>query len=96
MAKLWAKYLPEIERRVTVLDTAAVNLAAGTLTSEERESAHADAHKLAGSLGTFGLHRGTEVARLAELALATDPVAATPQQFGAWVAEIRALVRNRQ
>jgi HPt (histidine-containing phosphotransfer) domain-containing protein len=96
MAKLWAKYLPEIERRVAVLDTAAASLAAGTLTSEERESAHADAHKLAGSLGTFGLHRGTEIARQAELALAADPLTATAQQLGDWAAEIQTLVTDRR
>jgi HPt (histidine-containing phosphotransfer) domain-containing protein len=96
MARLWRKFLPEIERRVSVLDAAVAALSAGTLTTEEREAAHGDAHKLAGSLGTFGLHRGTELARQAELALATDPVSATAVELAGWVAEIRALMHARE
>jgi HPt (histidine-containing phosphotransfer) domain-containing protein len=96
MARLWAKFLPEIERRVSMLDAAAAALAAGSLAAKERENAHADAHKLAGSLGTFGMHRGTEIARRAELALAVDPVAATAQELAGWVAEIRTLIHARQ
>jgi HPt (histidine-containing phosphotransfer) domain-containing protein len=95
MARLWAKFLPEIERRVGALDSAASALAAGTLTSEARESAHGDAHKLAGSLGTFGLHRGTEVARQVEVALATVPLAATASELAVWVAELRMLIESR-
>ena len=96
MAKLWAKFLPEIERRIAVLEAAATALSSGTLTTELQQQAHADAHKLAGSLGTFGLHRGTELTRQVELALASDPMTATAQELGAWVAEIRALVKPAQ
>ena len=41
-------------------------LANGTLTAPQQEQAGADAHKLAGVLGTFGLKEGTELAREAE------------------------------
>lgn len=96
MARLWAKFRPEIERRVAVLEAASAALGAGTLSTQQREAAHADAHKLAGSLGTFGLHRGTDLARMAESALAADPVRATAPEFTEWVAEIRALVSPHQ
>ncbi len=66
LARLWTKFLPEIEQRVALLEAAAQTLATGALTQQQREAAHAAAHKLAGSLGTFGLHRGTEIARQAE------------------------------
>jgi HPt (histidine-containing phosphotransfer) domain-containing protein len=66
MNRLWAKFLPQMELRVTTLQNAAASLAAGTLTGELQEQASADAHKLAGVLGTFGLHEGTELAREAE------------------------------
>jgi HPt (histidine-containing phosphotransfer) domain-containing protein len=92
MARLWAKFLPEIEQRVAVVEAAA---AAGALSEPEREAAHAAAHKLAGSLGTFGLQRGTELARQAELAFA-DPAKLNTQELAAWAAELRQLVDSRK
>jgi HPt (histidine-containing phosphotransfer) domain-containing protein len=92
MARLWAKFLPEIEQRVAVVEAAA---AAGALSEPEREAAHAAAHKLAGSLGTFGLQRGTELARQAELAFA-DTAKLNTQELAAWAAELRQLVDSRK
>jgi len=66
MNRLWVQFLPQIEERVCTLERAAVDLAEGALTSTQREEATSDAHKLAGVLGTFGLDRGTELAREAE------------------------------
>jgi HPt (histidine-containing phosphotransfer) domain-containing protein len=66
MNRLWAKYLPQMEARVAALENAAAGLASGTLSSDERQQASAEAHKLAGVLGTFGLKEGTELAREAE------------------------------
>lgn len=98
MARLWAKFLPDIEQRVAVVEAAAKTAAAGTLSHAEREAAHAAAHKLAGSLGTFGLQRGTELARQAELAFAgtaelnTQEVAA----LAASIAELRIVIDERK
>jgi HPt (histidine-containing phosphotransfer) domain-containing protein len=66
MNRLWAKYLPQMEERVATLQNAAESLANGTLTEEGQQRACAEAHKLAGVLGTFGLKEGTELAREAE------------------------------
>jgi len=41
--------------RVAVLEAAAAAFAANRLSAEERAAAHGAAHKLAGTLGTFGL-----------------------------------------
>lgn len=66
LARLWARFLPEMLERVRVLESAATALVSGSLTDEERAAAAAAAHKLAGVLGTFGLAEGTELAREAE------------------------------
>ena len=66
MSRLWAQFLPQIEERVSTLESAAAALAEGSLTTTQCEEASSDAHKLAGVLGTFGLDRGTELAREAE------------------------------
>ena len=57
MNRLWAKYLPQMEERVGTLKKAAESLEIGTLTKTGQEQAGADAHKLAGVLGTFGLKK---------------------------------------
>lgn len=65
--RMWVKFLPDIEERVAVLESAANAVSRGNLTDELREKAWSAAHKLAGTLGTFGLDEGTVLAREAEL-----------------------------
>jgi HPt (histidine-containing phosphotransfer) domain-containing protein len=76
--RLWKQFLPQIEERVAALESAGAALAANRLSRDKREAAHAAAHKLAGILGTFGLTRGTILAREAEVLYSgeTDPEAA--------------------
>lgn len=93
--RLWAKFLPEIEQRVALLETAVEALSSGCLSPEQRQAAHAAAHKLAGSLGTFGLQRGTELARQCEHALAQDSPDAGSADLAQWVTELQAVVQSR-
>ncbi len=95
--RLWAHFLPEIRERVKVLENAAAALAAGPLTSTERDSAYSVAHKLAGVLGTFNLGRGTTLAREAELVYGREdgPDSASAPRLAAIAAELRVLVENR-
>jgi HPt (histidine-containing phosphotransfer) domain-containing protein len=95
MARLWAKFLPEIERRVASLEAALQALRAGSLTAELQATAHADAHKLAGSLGTFGLQQGTELARQAELMLAGSISTGDSAALESIVRDLRVLVASR-
>jgi HPt (histidine-containing phosphotransfer) domain-containing protein len=92
--RLWAKFLPEMENRVSILEIAALAHAEGCLTREQGEAAHAAAHKLAGTLGTFGLHRGTELARQAEVAFAEENPGSVVE-LSSWVAELRMLIHRR-
>jgi len=95
LARLWTKFLPEIENRIATIAAAATALENGELPEDQRETAHAAAHKLAGSLGTFGLQRGTELARQAELALTEAPPSISPTELDAWVSELQSLVLSR-
>jgi HPt (histidine-containing phosphotransfer) domain-containing protein len=95
---LWEKFLPEIEQRVAQLETAAAALDTGDLRPEQQEEAHSAAHKLAGTLGTFGLTRGTELARELELMYSSklalgSAVAARALQI---VRELRTIVASRK
>lgn len=52
---LWQSYLPTMRSRLAAIQVAIESLEAGHLDGETRQKAGYEAHKLAGSLGTFGL-----------------------------------------
>ncbi len=52
---LWRTHLPAIRSRLETIGQAIKSLEAGQIGDELRLKAAHDAHKLAGSLGTFGL-----------------------------------------
>ncbi len=94
---LWARFLPDILERVAVLEAAAAAFAADTLTIPQHEAASDAAHKLAGSLGTFNLTRGTVLARELEVMYSREngPDPALGQQLISIAAELRTIVENR-
>ncbi len=98
MNRLWNRFLPQMEERVATLQTAAERLASGTLTEDEQHHAGAEAHKLAGVLGTFGLQDGTELAREAEDICASQPDLnpATVQRLSLIAEQLKALLASRE
>ena len=98
LARHWEHYLPEIQDRLAVLDSAAAATAAGTLTPEQQKAAHAAAHKLAGALGMFGLSEATDPARETELLYATDtpPSRESAPRLILMASKLRALVENHK
>ncbi len=63
VAKVWERYQGCICDRILILEAATTALGAGEMSEGLRTSAHQEAHKLAGSLGTFGIAKGSEIAR---------------------------------
>ena len=66
LAGLWEEFRGTILGRVAVLERADLALRNGGMDEDMRLNAEREAHKLAGSVGTFGFHRGTELARETE------------------------------
>jgi HPt (histidine-containing phosphotransfer) domain-containing protein len=95
--KLWARFLPEMCNRATALEQAAAAYADHALTTAQHREAHAAAHKLAGTLGTFGLSRGTELALELEELYGQDkaPDAAQGEQLISLAAELRLIIESR-
>ena len=102
LERLWTKFFPEIEKRLVVLENfarttgeARASLPAEFAIAPDRVEAHATAHKLAGILGTFGLTRGTELARQVEHLL-VEPDAELGVDDAAnlktWVEELRVTI----
>ena len=98
LGRLWVQFLPQMEERVAILESAAAALAANQLSIEQHQAAHAAAHKLAGVLGTFGLAEGTLLAREAEAIFSAepDPGPAAAARLAQIAAQLRAIVQNRK
>jgi HPt (histidine-containing phosphotransfer) domain-containing protein len=93
--RLWKQFLPQIEERVAALESAGAALTANRLSHDQREAAHAAAHKLAGILGTFGLTRGTILAREAEVLYSGETDQAAAAQLTEIAQRLKELVAGR-
>jgi HPt (histidine-containing phosphotransfer) domain-containing protein len=96
--RLWTQYLPLMQERVEVLHAAAHDFAEGPLSVDRQHSAQAAAHKLAGVLGTFGLTRGTVLARELEIMYSrqNDPEASLAERLSSITTEIRIIIESRK
>ncbi len=96
--RLWVRFQPEIRSRVELLKTAAAACAANALSANDRADAVDAAHKLAGSLGTFNLTRGTELAREFEVLASGDETldGAAAKRLATIAAELGVLIEGRK
>lgn len=72
LAEIRANFQASFSERVEIFDRAIAKLNIGTLDNETRQEAQFEAHKLVGSLGTFGLHKGSGIARKLEHLFKTE------------------------
>ena len=96
--RMWTQFLPQMQERAGLLEAAARSFAAGPLPVEQHQAAQSAAHKLAGVLGTFGLTRGTVLAREFEIVFSrpNEPEPALAEHLSAMAAEIRTIIESRQ
>jgi DNA-binding response OmpR family regulator/HPt (histidine-containing phosphotransfer) domain-containing protein len=89
---LWEEARPGALERIGLLEDAVAALLGGELDAETLEAARSAAHKLAGSLGTFGVAEGTVIARRLEAAFETPPAHADVPALAAQVLALRRAV----
>lgn len=78
---LWERFREPSLSRLTRLEDAARALAQEHLSAESRRQAQEEAHRLAGSLGSFGFPEGSRLAREIELLLAgSAPLHSSPAE----------------
>jgi HPt (histidine-containing phosphotransfer) domain-containing protein len=87
LTAIWQRNQPNILKRLATLDQAAAASDSGVLTPELKLEAADIAHKLAGSLGMFGFHEGTQKAR--ELEHHFEAPAVPTVTLTAFTAELR-------
>ncbi|MFP4122747.1 MAG: response regulator, partial [Coleofasciculus sp.] len=78
VAKIWQKFKESLPEKIDVFRQVSVTLATGTLNQQLCENAKMEAHRLVGSLGSFGCAEGSKIAREIEQLLQT-PIQTTPQ-----------------
>ncbi len=95
-ARVWAQYQDVIFERMAAIETAVEALRHGELTDEIRQAALLEAHRLAGSLGMFGLADGTDFARRIEHIFDEPPSTApeTSQKLGELAAALRRVLEK--
>jgi len=91
-ARVSAQFRDLIFERMATVETAVVGVRRATLTPEIRQKAVLEAHRLAGSLGMFGLPEGTRLAREIEQLL--DETAALALDTSRRLAELAAGLRR--
>ena len=74
IAGVWEKYKGRVSEQVHVLLKAVQALQTESMSSELHSQAAAQAHTLAGSLGTFGFTKGSKIARRIEHLLSSDQI----------------------
>jgi diguanylate cyclase (GGDEF)-like protein len=74
LAMLWQRHQPSILERIALLELTAANVLRGTVSDNGIVEGCSAAHKLAGSLGTFGFDAGSRAALEAELLLRESTV----------------------
>jgi HPt (histidine-containing phosphotransfer) domain-containing protein len=96
--RMWVEFLPLMRERVATLETAARDFAANKLSIQQHEAASSAAHKLAGICGTFGLTRGTVLARELEIMYSRQngPDKELAATLASTTAELRAIVESRK
>lgn len=96
--RLWVRFLPQIKERLAILDFAAAAFAANRLTKPQIEAAIAAAHKLAGVLGSFGLTKGTALARELEIMYSRDggPDPVLSARLNSLAEELRKIIETRK
>ncbi|TVU53282.1 MAG: response regulator [Arthrospira sp. PLM2.Bin9] len=79
--EIWAKIRDKTIAKVeSIQDIAKANLPNLNADNERRKDAYVEAHKLAGSLGTFGYSRGSKIARKIEFLLGLEEPLTTDKQ----------------
>jgi HPt (histidine-containing phosphotransfer) domain-containing protein len=92
IAAIWEKYRPLNRERLDSLEQVAAALHSGSIAPELRMLGEQNAHKIAGSAGSFGYDDISDIARELECQLASESPTLDPKQFHHQVARLRELL----
>lgn len=92
---LWLRARPVIDEQLTEIEDVALAMLESRAEEPAVRAAERDAHKIAGSAGTFGYHRATDIAREIERILGTEvPSPAVGQNVAGLVEALRTVLTS--
>lgn len=89
-----AQFSDLLKQRLAILQQVVDAAAAGNLSDELQHHGKLAAHKLAGSLGMFGLAEGSHISRALEEHLQCELSVIEPLQIGAWVSQLHQMLET--
>jgi PAS domain S-box-containing protein len=93
--EVWQRFQPRLAEQLHVLEQAITALESRSLYPELRQQAEQEAHSLAGSLGTFGFSRSSEIARALERLLSKGNLSSQDiPTLQEWFQELRQELRQ--
>ena len=95
LRKLWQKFHPLMLMRLERIEQAITALNSGALPDRIRVQAAHEAHKLSGSLGTFGLQAGSVAAQEIERLLSTPIPHQTVAEISGHFEQLRRDIEGR-
>ncbi|AFZ18852.1 response regulator [Allocoleopsis franciscana] len=94
--QMWGNFKESLESHMALFEQAIAQISTGTLDGELHSKAQAQAHRLIGSLGSFGLPKGSEVARQIEQLLRLEPLGQNEaRQLEKLVGQLKQVVENK-
>jgi diguanylate cyclase (GGDEF)-like protein len=94
--QMWGNFKESLGSQMTLFEQAIAQISTGTLDGELHSKAQAQAHRLIGSLGSFGLPKGSEVARQIEQLLRLDSLGQNEaRQLEELVRQLKQAVENK-
>ncbi len=94
--QMWGNFKESLGLQMALFEQAITQISTGTLDKELRASAQAEAHRLIGSLGSFGLPKGSEVARQIEQLLYLKSLGQNEaRQLEELVGQLKQVVENK-
>jgi diguanylate cyclase (GGDEF)-like protein len=86
IAAVWQRFKGRVHEQIAILERAVTALVEGQLDNSLRQQAEQEAHSLAGSLGTFGFSKGSQLARQIEQGLRASSTSSNDgNQLQTWV-----------
>ncbi|MFB2836068.1 response regulator [Floridanema evergladense] len=96
LQQVWEHFKESLPSRMMLFEQAIAQLSTGTLELELRLSAQAEAHRLIGSLGSFGLPKGSEVALQIEQLLRLESLGKNEAQLLRYLLEqLKEIVKDK-
>lgn len=93
--QIWTKFSHVTDERLNILEKLWKAFSENQVNEELQQQARSSAHKLAGSLGSFGFPEGSKIAKQLEILLDNPLELANSQQLGELINSLRAEIKHQ-